>query len=81
MRLKGLASRKSEYRRFKQVGGQKYDINDEVELPSEGYIILSQGVGMQASFYFAEANYVMGDNVKFLMVNIQDRKFLRLIDR
>ncbi|MEM1672948.1 MAG: hypothetical protein QXT86_12940 [Archaeoglobaceae archaeon] len=79
LKLKGLASRKSEYRRFKQVGGQKYDINDEVELPSEGYVILSQGVGMQASFYFAEANYVMGD-VKFLMVNIQDRKFLRSID-
>lgn len=80
LRLKGLASKKSEYRRFKQIGRKKYDINEEVGLPSEGYVILSQGVGMQASFYFAEANYVIGDNVKFLMANIQDRKFLKSID-
>lgn len=77
--LKGLAGKKSEYKQFIQVNFEKYNWRDReglgVELPREGYLIVSKGGGAQALFYFGCVNYIYGSKINFYLANSGVERF------
>ncbi|MEM0333330.1 MAG: hypothetical protein QXX30_02600 [Candidatus Aenigmatarchaeota archaeon] len=76
--LKALSSKRGQYRQFIQVNFEKYNWREGlgVELPWEGYFILSMGgEGNKASYYFAKVNYICGERVRFLVANKGEERF------
>jgi len=80
LKVKGLIGKKSEYKNFKLVNSMLYDAKVDVELPNGGTVILSLSSGTQAGFYFAEPNYVFGDNVWFLIANYGTQKTVKYVN-
>ncbi|MEM5820872.1 MAG: hypothetical protein QXP34_00925 [Candidatus Aenigmatarchaeota archaeon] len=72
LRLKSIENtEKRRYRRFIQVGDEIFDWDgrevDKESLAQNSVVIACYDRTLQSNFYFAEANYLFGKDVKFLL--------------